>query len=175
MYTIGQLVKRFGISRSTLLYYDAIGLLSPSARTEANYRIYSETDVERMAKIAMYRSAGLPLEAIANILDHDKDGVQLALAHRLDSINREIQSLREQQMVILQIMESSDLERHSRTLSKETWVAILRSAGLNDAAMRKWHIAFEHASPESHQDFLESLGIAPAEIRTIRTWARNDG
>ena len=175
MYTIGQLVKRFGISRSTLLYYDSIGLLSPSARTEANYRLYSETDLARLEKIAMYRTAGLPLESIASILDHNNDEIQLILENRLRNINKEIQDLRGQQKVILQIMGSSDLERHSRALSKDAWVAILRSAGLDDAAMHKWHIEFERASPESHQDFLESLGIDPAEIRAIRKWAKNDG
>ncbi len=37
MHTIGQIGKRFGLPRSTLLYYDAIGLLSPSRRSDANY------------------------------------------------------------------------------------------------------------------------------------------
>jgi hypothetical protein len=41
MLTIGRLAERFGLSRSTLLYYDSIELLSPSARSDANYRLYS--------------------------------------------------------------------------------------------------------------------------------------
>ncbi|MEN8133472.1 MAG: MerR family DNA-binding transcriptional regulator [Pseudomonadota bacterium] len=47
MFTIGQIGKRFGISRSTLLYYDAIGLLRPSGRSTANYRLYTEDDMLR--------------------------------------------------------------------------------------------------------------------------------
>ncbi|MFC1747364.1 MerR family DNA-binding transcriptional regulator [Pseudomonadota bacterium] len=43
MHTIGEVSKRFSISRSTLLYYDAIGLLSPSGRSNANYRSIQKT------------------------------------------------------------------------------------------------------------------------------------
>jgi len=39
-YPDSQLAGRFGLSRSTLLYYDSIGLLSPSERTASNYRLY---------------------------------------------------------------------------------------------------------------------------------------
>ena len=51
MLTISQLARRFGLSRSTLLYYDSIGLLSPSARSDANYRLYSRNDIERMERV----------------------------------------------------------------------------------------------------------------------------
>jgi hypothetical protein len=56
-------------------------------------------------------------------------------------------------------------------LDKQRWVAVLRSAGLDDAAMGQWHVAFERMSPEAHQDFLESLGIDAAEIAEIRSWS----
>ena len=64
MYTIGQLVKEFQLSRSTLLYYDRIGLLRPSARSDANYRLYTAADLARMQQIILYKDAGLSLEAI---------------------------------------------------------------------------------------------------------------
>ena len=69
MLTIGQLARRFELSRSTLLYYDSIGLLSPSGRSRANYRLYSDDDVRRMEAIAGYRRAGLPLADIARLLE----------------------------------------------------------------------------------------------------------
>ena len=48
-YTVGQLVKAFKLSRSTLLYYDKINLLTPSGEwTEANYRLYTQDDFDRM-------------------------------------------------------------------------------------------------------------------------------
>lgn len=64
MLTINQLAKRYKLSRSTLLYYDKIGLLSPSARSQANYRLYANYDIEKMDKIARYKDAGLSLDEI---------------------------------------------------------------------------------------------------------------
>ncbi|MCP4149531.1 MAG: MerR family transcriptional regulator, partial [bacterium] len=62
MITVGQMVKQFGLARSTLLYYDSIGLLKPSKRSRSGYRLYSETDIRRMEQVQTFRKAGLALE-----------------------------------------------------------------------------------------------------------------
>lgn len=172
MYTIGQVAKRYALSRSTLLYYDRIGLLRPGGRSAANYRLYSAGDLKKMDRIVLFRSAGLPLEAVAALLEQEDDDLDRALESRLSAINGEIQRLRKQQQVILRILESESAVKHTRVLSKETWVAMLRAAGLDEDGMRDWHVEFEKASPEGHQDFLESIGIEPGEIEAIRQWSR---
>ena len=54
-------------------------------------------------------------------------------------------------------------------VTKQRWVEIMTAAGLDEAAMIKWHQAFEALEPAEHQLFLESLGIAAAEIKAIRS------
>jgi DNA-binding transcriptional MerR regulator len=100
MYTIGQLAKRFSLSRSTLIYYDKKGLLKPSGRSIANYRAYSDHDIETLERIILFRNAGIPLSTIAKIIDKDADEIEFALERRLTCINAEIQKLRGQQKVI---------------------------------------------------------------------------
>ena len=173
MYTIGQVAKKFLISRSTLIYYDSIGVLSPSGRSEANYRLYSDDDLKKMERITLFRNAGLPLDAIASLLNQEGDEINSALEQRLLAINNEIQALRNQQKVILNILQNSDLAKNARIMSKEIWVSLLAASGLDEAGMQKWHIEFEHMSPEAHQDFLESIGIEENEIASIREWSRN--
>jgi MerR family transcriptional regulator, thiopeptide resistance regulator len=172
MHTIGQLVKRYSLSRSTLLYYDSIGLLQPSGRSDANYRLYSDSDLKRMDKISLFRSAGMSLESISALLDREGDGIQFALEQRLFSINSEIQKLRNQQQVILNILQDESATRRSRVVTKDAWVALLQAAGLDQAGMQNWHIEFERMSPEAHQDFLESIGIEKDEIASIRKWSK---
>jgi DNA-binding transcriptional MerR regulator len=172
MYTIGQVAKRHALSRSTLIYYDRIGLLRPSGRSVANYRLYSTDDLKKMGRIVLFRSAGLPLGAIAALLGNEGDELERALEGRLSAINDEIQQLRNQQQVILRLLENESTARHSRVISKETWVSMLRAAGLDEDGMRNWHIEFEKTSPEGHQDFLESIGIDEDEIERIRAWSR---
>lgn len=69
MYSIGKLCKEYNLSRSTLLYYDSIGILKASERTKSNYRIYSEEDKERLGQICLYREAGVSLEEIKELLN----------------------------------------------------------------------------------------------------------
>ena len=173
MFTIGQVAKKYSLSRSTLIYYDSIGILTPSGRSESNYRLYSDNDLQKMDRIVLFRSAGLPLESIALLLEKEGGDLDSTLEKRLFSINSEIQGLRNQQNVILKILEIENLERHSRVITKEIWVSILKAAGLDEAGMRNWHIEFEKTSPEGHQDFLESIGLNREEITTIRDWSKN--
>ncbi len=170
--TISQLGRRFGLSRSTLLYYDSIGLLSPSLRSRANYRLYAETDVERMELIDLYRQAGLPLKDIARVLDSSQGAAADLLAERLRTLGGEINKLRRQQQRIVELLKSEAALSETRSLDKEGWVAILRATGLSDEDMRRWHVEFERRLPAAHQDFLESLGLAGEEITRIREGSR---
>jgi len=170
-YSIGQVAKRFGLSRSTLLYYDSIGLLVPSARSRANYRQYSERDLQRMEQIAVYREAGLSLAAIAEMLGGRKAASAAVLENRLVQINKEIQDLRRQQQVLVKLLQNRKALRRTRVMTKQGWVALLRASGMDDADMRRWHVEFERMSPEAHQDFLESLGIPARDIAKIRAWS----
>ena len=171
MWTIGQVAKKYSLSRSTLIYYDNMGLLVPGGRSEANYRLYSDSDLQKLGRIVLFRSAGLSLEAIMVLLDKKGDEINTSLEHRLSSINGEIHGLRNQQQVILSILKNESSIRGSRLMNKEIWVSILRASGLDDEGMRNWHIEFEKSSPEAHQDFLESVGIGNEEISSIRQWS----
>ena len=171
MFTIGQVAKKYGLSRSTLIYYDKIGILTPSSRSESNYRLYSDNDLKKMDRTILFRSAGLSLESIHSLLHKKGDDLNSALEHRLSSINNEIQGLRNQQKVILNILENESAVKGSRVINKETWVSLLKAAGLDEEGMKNWHIEFEKTSPEAHQDFLESIGIEKDEIKSIRDWS----
>ena len=69
MFTIGQVAKKYGLSRSTLIYYDNIGILTPSGRSESNYRLYSDNDLKKMDRMMLFRSAGLSLDSIPSLLE----------------------------------------------------------------------------------------------------------
>jgi len=173
MFTIGQVARKCKLSRSTLIYYDKIGVLVPAGRSESNYRLYTRDDLDKMDRIMLYRSTGLSLDTISELLQRQGD-FNTSLEQRLQSINKEIQGLRQQQNVILKLLENDQLAGNSRVLDKETWVSILKASGMDEAGMRNWHIEFEKTSPEAHQDFLESIGIEIDEIILIREWSRTD-
>ena len=69
MLTVHEVGKLAGVSVRTLHHYDSIGLLVPSERTEAGYRLYSETDLVRLQHIMLFRELEFPLADIRRILD----------------------------------------------------------------------------------------------------------
>jgi DNA-binding transcriptional MerR regulator len=68
-YQVSEVARLAGVSVRALHHYDAIGLLSPSGRTEAGYRLYGDADLARLQQILIGRELGLPLEAIRRSLD----------------------------------------------------------------------------------------------------------
>jgi len=62
----------------------------------------------------------------------------------------------------------------SAGFGKDDWVALFREIGLDEATMRRWHVAFERRSPDAHRSFLEWLNLPDAEITRICDASRGD-
>ncbi len=171
--TIGALARMFGLSRGTLLHYDSIGLLSPSARSEARYRVYTEDDEDRLRTICQYRAAGIPLEDIRRMLDTPgTEHYVEVLRSRLRHLSAEILNLKRQQTLIVQYLHMHDSQKEETMLNKDQWVALMRASGLSDDDMHRWHAEFEKMSGDAHEEFLVSLGVDAAEVEKIRGWSR---
>lgn len=69
MRTVSELAELAGVTVRTLHHYDDIGLLAPSQRTAAGYRLYDRHDLLRLQQIMFWRALGLPLAQIQQLLD----------------------------------------------------------------------------------------------------------
>lgn len=69
MMTVNEVSRLAGVSVRTLHYYNKIGLLQPSRRTESGYRLYDDTALERLQQILLFRELEFPLKDIREILD----------------------------------------------------------------------------------------------------------
>jgi len=174
-YSISTLAQTFGLSRSTLLYYDRLGLLPPSGRTGAGFRSYTDKDQRRLERICHFREAGLTLKEIRAVLSSGgKPGAKL-LEKRMREAAGSILDLRNQQRLLAGMLRRIASGRLLPTVDKKLWVEMLRAAGMDQNAMERWHTEFEQRAPESHHEFLLSLGIPPEEVARIRRWSRGEG
>ncbi|WP_374999559.1 MerR family transcriptional regulator [Aeromicrobium sp. CTD01-1L150] len=83
-HTVGQLARLAGVTVRTLHHYGDVGLLEPSGRSAAGYRLYDADDVDRLTRILYYRDLGFGLDDVAALLDGDTDTVEhLRHQHRL--------------------------------------------------------------------------------------------
>ncbi|MGN6211100.1 MerR family transcriptional regulator [Parafilimonas sp.] len=93
-YSVKKLSKLAGVSVRTLHLYDKMGLLKPSVRTEARYRLYGEKELLRLQQILFYRELDFPLKDICSILDNPAfdivqalEGHKKALLGKIERIN----------------------------------------------------------------------------------------
>lgn len=96
MYTVKDLARLTGLTPRTLRYYDSTGLLCPRRDKNNDYRLYGPEEVDRLQQILLYRSMGLPLEEIKNLLDSpgfDRETSLREHLERLQERRREVDAL----------------------------------------------------------------------------------
>lgn len=87
--TVNQVSRIAGVSIKALHHYDATGLLPPSGRSEAGYRLYNRQDLYRLQQILFYRELDFPLKEIKRILDAPGFDLLTALkSHRKELMTR---------------------------------------------------------------------------------------
>ena len=70
-FQIGEVAGRTGLSLRTVRYYEAVGLVAPSGRTEGGFRLYTEPDVQRLLLIRALKPVEFSLEELQEILSLD--------------------------------------------------------------------------------------------------------
>lgn len=173
MTTITVLARRFGLSRSTLLYYDRLGLLSPSYRTHGDARLYSAADEAELARIVTFRQAGIALETIKAILDAAVPArVNRVLEHRLREIQQQIDAARGQQRFIVELLKKAVMRGEGPARTRDQWVELLRACAFTEADMQAWHAGMERDDPAAHHRFLLRIGLTATQAEHIRTLSR---
>lgn len=72
-WTVGQVAEAAGVTVRTLHHWEQVGLLLPSGRTAAGYRIYDADDLARLQRVLAYRELGFGLDDVRALLDGDRE------------------------------------------------------------------------------------------------------
>jgi len=92
--TVGQVAERLGVTVRTLHHYDEVGLVTPSERSRAGYRLYTVDDLTRLQHVVVYRRLGFGLEEIALLLEHP-ESVEQHLRRQRAAVTQRLDELRE--------------------------------------------------------------------------------
>jgi DNA-binding transcriptional MerR regulator len=108
---VGALAKATGLTVRTLHHYEDVGLLVPSERSGAGYRLYSDSDVSRLYRILALRAIGFTLEEIGGVLLREGEDPRPALRRQLERIGEQLrlaEQLRSRLTHILNVLDHSD-------------------------------------------------------------------
>lgn len=84
--TVGELARRTGLTVRSLHHYHHIGLLHPSARSDAGYRLYTAEDVERLYRIIALRRLGLSLTDIGITLSNPETSLRALIDKQIEML-----------------------------------------------------------------------------------------
>jgi MerR family transcriptional regulator, thiopeptide resistance regulator len=87
-FTVGDLSRLTGVTVRALHHYDEIGLVKPSQRSAAGYRLYGDRDVLRLQQVLVLRELGVPLDEIGAALDGAADRAALLRGHRVALVEK---------------------------------------------------------------------------------------
>lgn len=107
-WTIGRVAKIAGVTVRTLHHYDAIGLLTPSARSDAGYRQYTPADLDRLRQILFYRELEFSLDEIASMLSQAAEPL-VHLTRQRDALQARIARLNALKAAVAREMEARNM------------------------------------------------------------------
>lgn len=105
---VGELAELTGLTIRTLHHYDEIGLLVPSERTAAGYRLYDDADVRRLYRIVALRRLGLALEDVAGCLDREGADPRDAVRRHLAEVESQLAAKQELRRLLVRILDALD-------------------------------------------------------------------
>ncbi|MGX1957664.1 MerR family transcriptional regulator [Serratia proteamaculans] len=179
---VGELARRSGITVRTLHYYDNIGLLVPSARSDAGYRLYNRADITRLHHIQALRRMGVTLAEVGAILA--RSGIALTTV-----IEQQITML-EQQLVQTAALRDRLQHMHAQLTAGDEpelndWLTTLELMTMYDKYFTADELAqlpFYQADPLRNQEWDELVasmrqmidsGVAPQALQAqalARRW-----
>ncbi len=84
--TVNEVSRLTGLSVRTLQYYDRIGLLAPNRRTDAGYRLYDDTALEKLQQIMLFRELEFPLKEIKEIISDPHFDGKKAIGQQIEML-----------------------------------------------------------------------------------------
>ncbi|MCB9561347.1 MAG: MerR family transcriptional regulator [Kofleriaceae bacterium] len=184
-YKVGELASLAGVSVRTLHHYEAVGLLTPSARTNAGHRLYGADDVARLARITALTALGLSLAEVRRLLDdpassplrlverhlaraHERLDEHRALCARLERLRDQLRDGRDDVETFLETAEVMTMIDDYYTDEQKAQLA-RRRAELGDeqirAVEREWQDLFAHVRAEMERG-------TPPDAAPVRAIAR---
>lgn len=159
--SVGAVAALTEVSVRTLHHYDHIGLVVPSVRTAAGYRGYTDTDIERLHLVLVYRSVGMALDEIRSLLDDPDSDVLAHLRRRHRLLCDQAEQLQETIKAVEVLMSAHD---RGIQLTAEEQVEIFGSAVFDehDAEVRErwgdteeWRQSRQRTAQMTKQDWIK--------------------
>jgi DNA-binding transcriptional MerR regulator/uncharacterized glyoxalase superfamily protein PhnB len=159
---VGELAAATGLTVRTLHYYEEIGLLVASDRTDAGHRLYADADVERLYRICLLRRLGLPLGEIGRALDDPAWSLHAAMATHLRELERRLEATGRLRTRLAHLVASTG---DAHTELTDELLEVLEEMTMLDTTVQRRISILVYADMEGAYEFLVRVfGLGPGEL-----------
>lgn len=156
MKTVKEVSELTGVSVRTLHHYDAIGLLKPSATTDAGYRLYDDAALEKLHNILLFRELEFPLKEIKAIMESPRFDPLEALDQQIELLEKQYRHIgrlialaseiqrRGKEAMGFEVFDKSEIEQYKKE-ARERW-------GNHEAYQEYVHKQLRKTKQESEKD-----------------------
>ncbi len=170
LYSTGRFAKRASVTVRTLRFYDRAGLLVPSERTEAGYRMYSDEDFPRLQQVLALKFLGLSLDEIKRCLAAGPRRLQESLGQQKAMMREK----RAQLDAILRAIEEAERHLEAEQSTFETVVRVIEVIQMQQ--QNDW--VNKYLTPEQQQEMRElsesSYTESARQKLAARAWTEED-
>jgi DNA-binding transcriptional MerR regulator len=159
---VGELAAATGLTVRTLHYYEEIGLLVASGRTDAGHRLYSDDDVARLYRISLLRRLGLPLSEIGRALDDPAWSLRAAMATHLGELDRRLEASARLRARLAQLVGS--IGTADGPLSDDLLDVLEEMTMLDTTVQRRISILVYADLEAAHSYLIKVFGLGPGEL-----------
>jgi DNA-binding transcriptional MerR regulator len=135
MRTVSEVAELTGVTVRALHHYDELGLLRPSERSQAGYRLYSYDDLARLREILIWRRLGFALSEVGSLLDDPDHDRLAALERQRELVRAEVERLG---AIAAAVQEAIDAELSGTRLEEATMFEGFDPSEYEEEARERW-------------------------------------
>ncbi|MGG2063556.1 MerR family transcriptional regulator [Bacillus sp. S14(2024)] len=164
MISIQQLTKETGVTVRTLRYYDQIGLLEPSGKTEGGHRLYSEHDVLKLQQILFLKEMGFPLKEITNMLETEHVNLKEVLQNQLLFVQEGQKKFSRMEKMLQAVLYSTELE------GELNWSIMFELIQLSQQSPRMRQLFQQQVFSQKEEQLLKNLPNMSEQNEEVQEW-----
>lgn len=160
--TVGEVAQTVGVSVRTLHHWDHLGLVVPSARTWAGYRLYSRGDIARLQQVLVYRELGFSLARIQDLIEDPQADEHAHLIRQRSLLEDRIAHLQRMVRAVDSLMEEKKMtnelspEEQARAFGSEWSDPYAEEAEQNWGDTPEWKESQRIRASMSKEDFAQA-------------------
>lgn len=161
---IGEIAAATGMTIRTLHYYEEIGLITPTARTDAGHRLYGPEAVERLYRISYLRQLGLPLDGVRATIE-DSGDLRSVMATHLAAVDERLATehrLRNRLVHLLGMLDTTP--DHPEAAAGDLLDVLEDMTMLNANIDRRISILVYADIEAAHDHLIRVFGLGPGEL-----------